>query len=113
MVENINGAELSWRIFVAKGVHYLNFWTRWNKECDVMFRIMNELSNRYSGHFCYIDYEEQEEASSQLEVYGVPTLLVFREGRIIARYSGLLRPQEVESIVRASDPARSHELRKT
>lgn len=72
----------------------LNFWTGWSDSCGTMSTTFDWL--RYfldKGHsIACADWDRQRWLADQLRVYGVPTLLVFDQGRVKLTLLGVILP---------------------
>lgn len=75
----------------------LNFWATWSDACRTMsttFYSLRVLLNEQHSIVC-ADWDRQRQLAEQLQVYGVPTLLVFDNGQEKFRISGVVTPGEL------------------
>ena len=70
----------------------VNFWSDWSIQCRdmsyVMYNIRTLLEDKDA--IAYIDWHYQKELAQKLEVFGVPTLIIYGCGEELARFSGTL-----------------------
>jgi len=75
------------------------FGAEWCGPCKTLGPIVEELAEEYKGKakFCKLNIEENEESAREYKVMGVPTVMYFKEGKIIDRVTGLLSKEEYKS----------------
>jgi thioredoxin 1 len=66
---------------------------------------IDRLSKAYEGrvHVRKINADEQPEFVGALRVYGIPTVIVYRDGHPVIRKTGALSAQALETIFSAAD----------
>ncbi|MFZ2447058.1 MAG: thioredoxin domain-containing protein [Syntrophobacteraceae bacterium] len=74
------------------------FWAPWCGHCARLMPIFDELAGEYSGFikFAKIDQDKNPGTASQYQVQSVPTLLLFKDGRLIERLAGALPKHQLE-----------------
>ena len=85
------------RVLSTKGMLLINFWAWWSKECRTMYEIMRDMAALVDEHdaIVQIDWERQKQLVQELEIFGVPTLLLYFNGSELARYSGTMNKNEL------------------
>jgi thioredoxin 1 len=68
----------------------VDFWAQWCPPCGPMARVLEELAGEVEGKvvIAKINSDENPVASRAYRIMSLPTLLLFREGRIIATMVG-------------------------
>lgn len=69
--------------------------------CQTMSPIIDQIKNQFGSQLrvLKIDVDKNQAASAKYKVRGVPTLLLFKEGEIVWRSSGLKSKRDLESII--------------
>ncbi|AFH61525.1 thioredoxin [Paenibacillus caseinilyticus] len=73
----------------------VEFWARWCSYCKLMEPILAELSEEYRNRvtIATVDVETETETAERLNVQGLPTLLLYRNGRLLGQVNGFV-PKE-------------------
>ncbi len=70
----------------------VDFYATWCGPCKALAPVLQEVKSRLGDRLTIvkIDVDKNPEAASALQVQGVPTLVLFREGKILWRQSGAM-----------------------
>jgi thioredoxin 1 len=68
----------------------VDFWAPWCPPCRVIGPILNDLAAEYAGRLTIakLNTDENQRSMVQLGVQGLPTLIVFKDGREVERLVG-------------------------
>ena len=74
-------------------VSLVDFWAAWCGPCKMLTPIMNELINDYKGDssICIgkVDTEESPDLAKKYGIRGIPTIIIFKNGKEAERMSGV------------------------
>jgi thioredoxin 1 len=79
----------------------VDFYAKWCAPCQWLEPILEEVGEKVKGraHILKVDVDEHPAVAEKLNIRSVPTLIIFKEGRICWRMPGfLLRDELVEKI---------------
>jgi thioredoxin 1 len=81
----------------------VDFWAPWCPPCRVIGPILSELAATYAGRLMIanLNTDEHQRVMVQLGVQGLPTLVIFREGREVARLIGARSKQRYQEQIEA------------
>jgi thioredoxin 1 len=73
-------------------------WAAWCGPCHMIAPIIKELSRDYSGKILFgkLDVDENREVSTQYDIMSIPTLLVFKNGKLVDTIIGAMPRQTLE-----------------
>jgi thioredoxin 1 len=73
-------------------------WALWCGPCRMVAPVIEELSRDYAGKILFgkLDVDKNREVSVQYDIMSVPTLLVFKNGRLVDTIIGAMPRQTLE-----------------
>ena len=79
----------------------VDFFTTWCGPCKMMSPILKEVKNRVgeNANIIKIDVDKNPQAAATYEVHGVPTLILFKNGKPLWRQSGVVAANELENLI--------------
>lgn len=82
--------ETSFEKVIANGVTLVDFFATWCGPCKMLHPELEKLSDAYAGQakIVKIDIDENRALASQYQIQSVPTILIFKDGQMIARQMG-------------------------
>lgn len=87
---------------INSGVPVLvDFYADWCGPCKMMAPILKELKSKMGEKvkIVKVDVERNESAAAQLEIRGVPTLILYKNGQIVWRQSGVVPAHTLEQVI--------------
>ena len=79
----------------------VDFFAEWCGPCKMMTPILKQVKDKLhdKAMIIKIDVDKNPEASAALQVQGVPTLILFKQGKMLWRQSGVVPATELEKII--------------
>ncbi len=69
----------------------VDFWAAWCGPCRVMAPVLNEIAGELKGNFYIgkVNVEQYQSLASKFKVRGIPTLVLFKNGKEVNRFVGI------------------------
>jgi thioredoxin 1 len=73
-------------------------WAPWCAPCHIVSPIIEELARDYAGKISFgkLNVDENRAVATQYQIMGIPTLLVFKNGKLADRIVGAMPRQMLE-----------------
>ena len=79
----------------------VDFWAEWCRPCHAIAPTIDELAKRYAGKvvFAKINSDENQKKFQEYGVMGIPTLLFFKDGKLVDQVIGAMPKAQLEQRV--------------
>jgi thioredoxin 1 len=96
MTKQIKDNEFEAEVLNSKLPVIIDFWAEWCGPCRMLAPILDQLSEEMAGKVKIVkmNIDENPETPSKFGVRGIPTMLLFKEGKQIATKVGV-QPKNV------------------
>lgn len=84
---------------IAQGNVLVQFHATWCQPCKILSPIVEELAKEWGDQIrvIKIDVDKNQPLSQKLQVQGVPTLILYSEGKSVWRKSGVLPKHQLKA----------------
>ena len=82
----------------------VDFWAQWCMPCNMLTPILEEASREYEGKikFAKLNVEEGQATASKFGIMSIPTIIIFKDGKIKNQIVGLLTKEELKEKIDAN-----------
>ena len=76
---------------IKSGVSLIDFWAPWCAPCRVQGPIIDDLADEMTekANICKLNIDDNQKTASQLGVQSIPTLMLFKNGKIVQKFVGV------------------------
>lgn len=79
----------------------VDYWAEWCGPCKMIAPILEEVSSEYADKIkiAKLDVDSNQATSMKYGIRGIPTLMLFREGNIVATHVGALSKSQLTAFI--------------
>lgn len=80
----------------------IDFWAPWCGPCRMLAPIVAQIAEEYDGKakVCKVNVDEEPGLAQRFGITGIPTVLVFKNGRLTDTLVGLRPKAELEALLK-------------
>ena len=98
MVKHVNSNEFDNEI--KSGVVFVDFFATWCGPCKMLSPVVDEISGEINDvKFLKVDVDESGDIASKYGIMSIPTLIIFKEGNIVSKHTGLLSKSDLVNFI--------------
>ena len=88
----LTDANFNSEVLESKVPVLVDFWASWCGPCMMLGPTIEEIADDFSGKVkvCKLNTDENEKVASQYRISAIPTLLFFKDGKIVDQSVGVL-----------------------
>ncbi len=95
----VNDANFEDEVEKHDGLAIVDFWATWCGPCRMIAPILEQLSSEYEGKVkvTKLDVDANIKTGSRFNVRSIPTLLFFKDGKVVDQIIGAVPKGHIES----------------
>ena len=100
-IVSVTDATFSTQVLEAAGPVLVKFEAEWCGPCKAMKPMIDELAEEYGDKLTIatVDIDQNNQTPFKFGVRGVPTVLLFKAGQVVAQKVGLPRKADLVSLI--------------
>lgn len=103
MIETVNTQSFSKKVIASPKPVVVDVWAEWCHPCKAMEPHFAAVAEKYGeqARFLKLNSDENPDLVKQYKIMGIPTLLFFNHGKLVARKTGVQRTPAIEKQLQA------------
>ena len=87
---------------INKGLVLVDFYAEWCGPCKMLSPVVDEVADECDGTFkvAKINVDDNGELARKFRVMSIPTLIVFKDGEVAKRNTGVITKEEILDLVK-------------
>ena len=84
-------------VLLSKEPVAVDFYAQWCGPCKALSPVLDKFAEGYAGRVkvAKVDIDSSPELAARFRIRGVPTMLFFRDGKVVDQVVGLLPPAQL------------------
>lgn len=100
MVKQVSDNEFKGEVLEHEGVVLVDFWATWCGPCKMIGPVIDQLSNEVKDvKFVKVDVDKNPVVSNTLQIASIPTLMMFKDGKLVDKVVGFRPKAELETMI--------------
>ena len=98
-VINVSDSEFEKKVLKSDSIVLCDFWAEWCGPCKQISPILEELSEEFKENkivIAKVNIDENPETPSKYGIMSIPSLLLFKEGKLVSTQIGLQQKSELK-----------------
>ena len=85
----------------AEGLVLIDFWATWCPPCRLLGPVIAEIAEEQitSLKVGKVDVDEQKELASQFNIMSIPTMILFKDGKVVKEILGYKPKEEILELI--------------
>lgn len=79
----------------------VDFWAEWCGPCKMIAPTLETIAQEFSGKVkvAKVNVDENSATSAQYNIRGIPTLIIFKDGKVVATKTGALTKNQLADFI--------------
>ncbi|ETS32788.1 thioredoxin [Photorhabdus temperata] len=101
---HLSDASFDTDVLKAAGSVLVDFWAAWCGPCKMIAPILDEIALEYSGKLTIakLNIDDNPATAPKYGIRGIPTLLLFKDGQVVATKVGALSKTQLKEFLDAN-----------
>lgn len=98
---HVSDASFEEDVLKASGPVLVDYWAEWCGPCKMIAPILDEVAEEYDGRLrvAKLNIDENEATPPKFGIRGIPTLMLFKDGSVVATKVGALSKSQLTAFI--------------
>lgn len=97
MGQEVSKDDFDKKIVGSKGAVMVDFYAPWCSPCQMMTPVLDEVAKAVgkNAKIYKVNIDEEHELANQYQVMSIPTIFIFKDGKISKQFNGVVSKEEL------------------
>lgn len=108
-IKHVSDADFESEVLASTEPVLVDYWAEWCSPCKMIAPLLEESANKYAGRLSIakLNVDENQRTPSKYRVRGIPMLMLFKDGQVVATQVGAISKAQLTDFIEAHLPPRS------
>jgi thioredoxin 1 len=100
-IQYVNDGDFEAEVLQSKRPVLVDYWAGWCGPCKALSPVLEEVSKDYGDRLkiAKLNIDENQQTPAKYGIRGIPTLMLFKDGNLVATKVGLLSKSQLTSFI--------------
>ena len=100
-ITHVTDSSFDQEVLSAEGPVLVDYWAEWCGPCKMIAPIIDEIADEYGDRLkvTKLDIDSNMQTPQQYSIRGIPTLMIFRDGKVQATKVGAMTKGQLKAFV--------------
>lgn len=101
LIKHVSDASFEADVLQSAQPVLVDYWAEWCGPCKMIAPILDEMATTYSGklQITKMNVDENREIPAKFGIRGIPTLMLFKDGKLAATKVGALSKSQMAAFI--------------
>ncbi len=103
-IKHVSDASFDSDVLASEAPVLVDFWAEWCGPCKMIAPLLDEVARDYGGRLevAKVNVDENQGTAAKYGIRGIPTLMLFRGGQLVATKVGALSKSQLTQFLDAN-----------
>jgi thioredoxin 1 len=100
-IKKVSDADFAEEVLGSSGPVLVDYWAEWCGPCRMIAPLLDQSAEEYAGRLSVakLNVDENTQTPSKYHVRGIPTLMLFKNGQVVATQVGAVNKAQLSAFI--------------